>query len=59
MTYINPKKLTKEEQLEMYRFYTAQLVNLMSNGDSDSNLSFKKSLDHIIDTYGSVINEAE
>ena len=59
MTYLNPKKLSKEQQIEMYKFYTQQLVNLMSNGDSDSNLSFKKSLDHIIDTYGSVINEAE
>lgn len=58
MTYINPKKLTKEEQLEMYKFYTAQLVTLMT-GDSDSNLAFKKSLDHIIDTYGVTINEAE
>lgn len=58
MTYINPKKLTKEEQIEMYKFYTAQLVTLMANGN-DSNLSFKKSLDHIIDTYGAAINEAE
>ena len=59
MTYLNPKKLNKEQQIEMYKFYTQQLVNLMSNGASDSDLSFKKSLDHIIDTYGSVINEAE
>ena len=57
MTYLNPKKLSKEEQIEMYKFYTAQLVNLMSNGNSDNNLSFKKSLDHIIDTYGAVIND--
>lgn len=59
MTYLNPKKLSKEEQIEMYKFYTQQLVTLMSNGNSDSNLSFKKSLDHIIDNYGTVINEAE
>ena len=60
MTYLNPKKLTKEEQIELYKFYTQQLVTLMANGNSDSNLSFKKSLDHIIDTYGTVINnEAE
>ena len=57
MTYINPKKLNREEQIEMYRFYTAQLVALMANGNGDSNLSFKKSLDHIIDTYGAVIND--
>lgn len=59
MTYLNPKKLTKEERIEMYKFYTQQFVTLMSNGNSDSNLPFKKSLDHIIDTYGAVINEAE
>ena len=59
MTYLNPKKLSKEEQINMYKFYTTQLVTLMANGDSDSNLSFKKSLDHIIDTYGVAINEAE
>lgn len=59
MVYLNPKKLNKEEQLEMYKFYVTQLVTLMANGDSDSNLSFKKSLDHIIDTYGVTINEAE
>lgn len=59
MTYLNPKKLSKEERIEMYKFYTAQLVTLMANGNGDSNLSFKKSLDHIIDTYGAAINEAE
>lgn len=59
MVYLNPKKLNKEEQLEMYKFYVTQLVTLMANGNGDSNLSFKKSLDHIIDTYGVTINEAE